>query len=134
MELSRSPFDGCRSMSSSCRPAAGESLLKLFDTGCLVIGNVAADCIVGAPDKGIPVVPVVVVVVAATDDCVCPSGNWFGLVLIVLLLKFLLLLCSVVVVAVDPIGLSRVDTVVLLLLWIVLGECNRFWVCCDTDS
>lgn len=133
MELSRSPLDGCRSVSSSCRPAADESLLKLFDTGCLVIGNVA-DCIVGAPDKGIPVVPVVVVVVAAVEDVVCPSGNWFGLELIVLLLKFLLLLCSVVVVAVDPIGLPMVDTVVILLLWIVLGECNRLLVGCDTDS
>lgn len=62
MELSRSPFDGCRSMSSSCRPGAGESLLKvLLDTGCLVIGNVA-DCIVGEPpaDNGV---------------AVCPSGN-----------------------------------------------------------
>lgn len=52
----------------------------------------------------------------------------------VLLLKFLLLLCSVVVVAVDPIGLPSVDTVVvLLLLGLGLGECNRLWVC-DTDS
>lgn len=51
----------------------------------------------------------------------------------VLLLKFLLLLCSVVVVAVDPIGLPRLDTVVLLLLGLGLGECNRLWVC-DTDS
>lgn len=53
--------------------------------------------------------------------------------LIVLLLKFLLLLCSVVVVAVDPIGLPSVDPVVLLLLLLVLGECNRL-LACDTDS
>lgn len=51
----------------------------------------------------------------------------------VLLLKFLLLLCSVVVVAVDPIGLPRVDSVVLLLLGLGLGECNRLLIC-DTDS
>lgn len=54
--------------------------------------------------------------------------------LIVLLLKFLLLLCSVVGVAVDPIGLPSVDPVVLLLLLLlVLGECNRL-LACDTDS
>lgn len=51
----------------------------------------------------------------------------------VLLLKFLMLLCSVVVVAVDPIGFPKVDTVVLLLLGLGLGECNRLLVC-DTDS
>lgn len=64
-------------MSSSCRPAAGESLLKVFDTGCLVIGNVV-DCIVGAPlpDRGMPVVAVVVVVVAAAATAAeCPNGN-----------------------------------------------------------
>lgn len=54
--------------------------------------------------------------------------------LIVLLLKFLLLLCSVVVVAVDPIGFPSVDPVVLLLLLLVLGECNRLLAICDTDS
>lgn len=37
------------------------------------------------------------------------------------------------VVAVDPIGLPIVGTVVLLLLLLVLGECNRLLLC-DTDS
>lgn len=78
MELSRSPFvDGCSSMqSSSCRPAvavAAASLLKVwFDTGCLVIGNVA-DCIVGEPpaDNGVAAATAA----APTVLCCCPSGN-----------------------------------------------------------
>lgn len=52
--------------------------------------------------------------------------------LIVLLLKFLPLPCSVVGVAVDPIGLPVV--LLLLLLPLVLGECNRLLACGDTDD